>query len=96
MRSVVTKIPVHDAKGALTWPRHGSSDQPDVAVKANDHERLVAMLVHVLPRSSFSDRCGHLRDVRCWSAPVRRIPATFGLCGETQPERARIDDLPCP
>ncbi len=47
----MTKIPGHDAKGAFIWPRHGSGDQPDVAVEANDHERLVAMLVHVLPRS---------------------------------------------
>ncbi len=56
MRSPVTEIPGHGAKGALTWPRHRSSAQPDVAVKANDHERLVAVVVYVLPRS-FSHRC---------------------------------------
>jgi hypothetical protein len=46
----VTKIPGRGVKGALNWARHWSSDQPDVAVKADDHKWLVAMVVQVLPR----------------------------------------------
>jgi hypothetical protein len=37
------------------WARHCSSDQPDVAVKANDHKWLVAMVLEVLPRSFVLD-----------------------------------------
>jgi hypothetical protein len=58
MRSVMTKIPVHGANSAPTWPGHGSSEQPHVALKANDHEQLVAMLVRVLPRSFFQRQIG--------------------------------------
>jgi hypothetical protein len=43
-----TNIPGRDAKGAL-WAPHRSSDPPDVAVKADDHEWLVATMVQVLP-----------------------------------------------
>ena len=40
-------------------------DQPDVAVKANDHERLVAMLVYVLPAPRGVDPIA-CETCRCW------------------------------
>jgi hypothetical protein len=87
MRSPVTEIPGHAANGALTWPRHRSSNQPDAAVKANDHEWLVAMAVYVLP-CSCSNGGGRRRvGMLVWTG--RRIPATLGLCGDNPSRAAR-------
>ena len=89
----LTTTPRCDARGALTWLRHGSSDQPDVAVKANDHEQLVAILVQVLPR--LQPEFGRLRDVRCWSAPVTHT--AIWSVAKSQPERsAHRRPVPCP
>ena len=43
----VTKFPGRGLKGARS--RHWSIDKRDVAVKANDHKVLVAMVARVLP-----------------------------------------------
>jgi hypothetical protein len=82
MRSPATEIPGHAAKGTLT-PRHRSRNRPDVAVKGNDHEWLVALVVYVLP-CSCSNRGGRRRVamlVCTDGAYRRRLVCVGGLCG---------------
>jgi hypothetical protein len=77
-----TNIPGRDAKGAL-WAPHRSSDPPDVAVKADDHEWLVATMVQVLPHFFALDSAAPTRGEQ-----VTRMPVTLAQSGATAPERS--------
>jgi hypothetical protein len=67
--------------------RHRSIDQPEVAVKASDHEQLAATSVLVL-RGAFCYRFGRLGDVTCWSLPSKAHPGYVGSIWRSQASRS--------